>query len=196
MSTDMVATGGDKYFARKAIFAFLGQKFHIYDPSGTTLQFFVHQKGFKLKEAITIYRDEGKTQKLIEIKARSIMDFSGTYDVRDATTGQVVGALKRQGLKSMLRDEWSILDANGAEIGKVQEDSMAAALIRRFLSNLIPQSFTATVGSTEVASFDQYFNPWVAKFDIDFSMDTSKLLDRRLGIAAVVMLLAIEGKQQ
>jgi uncharacterized protein YxjI len=196
MSTDLVATGGDRYLARKAIFSFFGKKFHVYDPSGASLQYFVHQKGFRLKEAITVYRDEGKTQKLLEIKARSVMDFSGTYDVTDATTGQVVGALKRQGFKSMLRDEWSILDASGAEVGKVMEDSMAAAMIRRVLSNLIPQSFTATIGEVEVASFDQHFNPFVAKFDIDFSMDTGKLLDRRLGIAAVVMLLAIEGRQQ
>ncbi len=195
MSTDMVTTGGDKYMARKAIFAMLGKKFHIYDPNGT-LCFFVHQKGFRLKEAITVYRDEKKTKPLIEIKARSIMDFSGTYDVTDATTGVKVGALRREGMKSMIRDEWTLLDENDAAMGQVVEDSMMMALVRRFLSNLIPQSFTVSVLGEEVASFDQHFNPFVAKFDIDFSMDTGRQLDRRLGIAAVVMLLAIEGRQQ
>ena len=66
----MVPLGHDQYMARKAIFAFLGQKFHIYDTNGT-LCFFVQQKAFKLKEAITVYRDEGKTQPIMEIKARS-----------------------------------------------------------------------------------------------------------------------------
>jgi len=194
MSDALVAMNQSKYMARKAIFALLGAKFHVYDPHGN-LCFFVQQKAFKLKEAITVYRDEGKTTPVLTIQARSIMDFSGTYDVTDVTTGQVVGALKREGLKSMLRDEWTILDTNGAAIGKVMEDSQALALLRRFLSNLIPQSFTATVNGTEVASFDQHFNPFVAKYDLDFSMDSGNLLDRRLGIAAVVLLLAIEGRQ-
>ena len=190
----MVPLGHDKYMARKAIFAFLGQKFHIYDTNGT-LCFFVQQKAFKLKEAITVYRDEGKTQPIMEIKARSIMDFSGTYDVTDVATGQKVGALKRQGLKSIMRDEWTILDPHDNELGQVIEDSMLFAMLRRFMSTLIPQSFTATINGTEVASFDQHFNPFVAKYDLNFSMDSGNLLDRRLGIAAVVLLLAIEGRQ-
>lgn len=195
MSTEMVSTGGDRFVARKAIFAMFGRKFHIYDPNGT-LCYFVQQKAFRLKEAIVVYRDEGKSQPLIEIKARSIMDFSATYDVTDAATGERVGALQRQGVKSMMRDEWHILDVDDGVIGDMVEDSMLMALVRRFLSNLIPQSFTVNYLGDEVASFDQQFNPFVAKFDIDFSMDTARQLDRRLGIAAVVMLLAIEGRQQ
>lgn len=195
MNQAMVPTSSEKYLARKAIFKLLGNKFHIYDPHGN-LCFFVQQKAFKLKEAITVYRDEGKTTPVIEIKARSIMDFSGTYDVTDATSGQKIGALKRQGMKSILRDEWNILDPHDQVVGTVVEDSMALAMVRRFLSNLVPQSFTVTLHGNEVASFDQHFNPFVAKYDIDFSMDPQETLDRRLGIAAVVMLLAIEGRQQ
>jgi hypothetical protein len=35
----------------------------------------------------------------------------------------------------------------------------------------------------------------VSKVTLDFRPDTSRLLDRRLGIAAGILLLAIEGKQ-
>ena len=194
MNQQMVPTSSDSYMARKAIFSFLGSKFHIYDRDGN-LCFFVHQKGFKLKEAITVYRDEDKNQPLLEIQARSIMDFSGTYDVTDVSTGETVGALQRQGMKSMLRDEWHIKDPGGEVLAIVQEDSMALAMVRRFLSNLVPQSFTATMGDKPVAKFDQHFNPFVAKYDLDFTMDPDESLDRRLGIAAVVLLLAIEGRQ-
>lgn len=194
MSQDMVALNHEKFMAKKAIFKMFGGKFYIYDPNGT-LCFFVKQKAFKLKEAITVYRDEAMTSPFMTVQARSIMDFSGTYDVTDVTTGQVVGALKRQGMKSILRDEWSILDAQGNEIGKVMEDSMALAMVRRFLSNLVPQSFTVTIGDTMVGKFSQHFNPFMAKYDLDFGMDTQNQLDRRLGIASVVLLLAIEGRQ-
>jgi len=184
---------GDRFLARKKIFKLLGNAFHIYNPSGN-LEFYVEQKAFKLKEAITVYRSEAKQEPALLIQARSVMDFSGIYDVT-TPDGQTVGALKREGLKSMLRDEWTILDAGGQEIGKIMEDSMLKAMLRRFLSNLIPESFTVTIGGQEVADFDQHFNPFVAKYDIDFSKDTEHVLDRRLGIAAVVMLLAIEGRQ-
>lgn len=184
---------GNKFLARKAIFAMLGSKFHIYDAQ-MNLRFFVQQKAFKLKEALTVYSDEGKTTELLKIKARSIMDISATYDVT-TPDGQRLGALKRQGLKSIARDEWTILDMQDQPIGQIIEDSMLMALLRRFMSNLIPQTFELTIQGQHVATFRQNFNPFVAKYDLDFSPDGQGLLDRRLGIAAAVLLLAIEGKQ-
>ena len=194
MAQQMVVVNQDKYLARKKIFSFLGNKFHIYDMQ-QNLCFFVQQKAFKLKEAITVYRDEGKSHEVMTIQARSIMDISATYDVTDAQSGEALGALQRQGLKSMLRDEWHILDVEGNRIGEIMEDSMALAVVRRFLSNLVPQAFTATVNGQLAAQFQQNFNPFVAKYEIDLSQAEQNGLDKRLAIAAVVLLLAIEGKQ-
>lgn len=185
---------GERYLARKAIFAFLGQRFHVYDAQGQ-LCFFVQQRAFKLKEALTVYADEGKQHPVLLIKARSIIDFSAIYDV-STPDGQRIGALQRQGVKSMVRDEWHILDTQDGVVGTIVEDSMAMALLRRFLSNLIPQGFTVSMHGREVASFQQHFNPFVAKYDLDFGQDAEGLLDRRLAIAAAIMLLAIEGRQQ
>lgn len=190
----MMLWQGERYLARKAIFAFLGQRFHVYDAQGQ-LCFFVQQRAFKLKEALTIYADEGKQRPVLLIKARSIIDFSAIYDVT-TPEGERVGALQRQGIKSMVRDEWHILDTQDAVVGTIVEDSMAMAMLRRFFSNLIPQGFTVSMHGREVASFQQHFNPFVAKYDLDFGQDTEGLLDRRLAIAAVIMLLAVEGRQQ
>ncbi|NIA15532.1 MAG: hypothetical protein GWP08_15830 [Nitrospiraceae bacterium] len=52
---------------------------------------------------------------LLCIQARSILDFSAAYDVVDSTTGEKAGALKRKGLKSILRDAWIIMDADDRE---------------------------------------------------------------------------------
>lgn len=192
-STAMSRFAGDRFLARKKVFSFMGNKFHIYGPN-QDLRFFVKQKAFKLKEAITVYSDESMSTPILTIQARSIMDFSGSYDVA-TPTGEHIGVLRREGLKSMLRDEWTVMDSNDTPIGKIQEDSMLAAMLRRFLSNLIPQTFNVTIGDQQVAVFKQQFNPFVAKYDIDFSLDHNDAFDRRLGIAAVVLLLAIEGRQ-
>lgn len=184
---------GDHFLARKKVFSFLGNKFHIYGPN-EDLRFFVKQKAFKLKEDITVFTDESMTTPVLKIGARSWQDFSGTYDV-STPDGQPIGSLKREGLRSIFKDKWLILDGNDQPVGEIEEDSTFAALMRRFLSNLIPQTFNVRLNGQQVAVYSQHFNPFVAKYDIDFSLDQNDNLDRRLGIASVVLLLAIEGRQ-
>ncbi|MNR57283.1 hypothetical protein D3C85_1780200 [compost metagenome] len=50
------------------------------------------------------------------------------------------------------------------------------------------------VNGTKVAEFKQNFNPFVQKLNLDFSADHNKL-DRRLGLAGAVLLIAVEGSQ-
>ena len=47
-----------------------------------------------------------------------------------------------------------------------------------------------------VAEYRQRFNPFILKLDVDFSADGDGRLDKRLGIAAGVLLSAIEGRQE
>lgn len=183
------------YKVHKQTFKLVGGAFRIYDPMGS-LALFADLKAFKLKEDIRLYTREDKAEEVLTIKARSIIDFSTTYDVVDSTTGQPVGALRRKGLKSMIRDEWSILDTFGNEIGKITEDSMLMALLRRFLTNLIPQKYHGEVRGMPVCAFSQNFNPFTLKLDVDFSMDQTGQFDRRLGLAAAVLFCAIEGREQ
>jgi uncharacterized protein YxjI len=182
------------YTVRRQIFKMLGAAFHIYDPNGN-VAFYSKQKAFKLKEDIRVYTGEDMQDEVLTIKARNIIDFSAAYDVFDPAAQTKVGVLKRKGMKSILKDEWIIMDANENQIGLIQEDSMMLALVRRFLTNLVPQSFDGTINGQKVCHFKQNFNPFVTKITLDYSMDINNLLDRRLGIAAAVLLCAIEGKQ-
>jgi uncharacterized protein YxjI len=183
------------YLVRKKILKLAGKDFHIFDPNEQVV-FFSKMKAFKLREDIRIYSDESMQTELVTIKARQIFDVSAAYDVVDATTGEKVGVLKRKGLKSILIDEWIIMDANESEVGFIKEDSLALALIRRFIMSLIPQNFTGEINGAQVCSFKQNFNPFVSKITLDFSLDKNGALDKRLGIAAAILLCAIEGKQQ
>lgn len=183
----------NQYLLKRQVFALTG-KFRYFDPNGNLI-LFSEQKMFKLREDIRVYADENKTQEILMIKARQIVDFSAAYDVVDSTTGQKVGALRRKGLASLLRDEWEILDVGDNVVGKLFEDSMGLALFRRFLSGLIPQNYDITLGTNRVADLKQNFNPFSYQLNVDFSMDINKLLDRRLGIAAGILLAAIEGRQ-
>ncbi len=182
------------YVARRNFFNFLGIRCRILTLDGRPL-YFVHLKAFKLKEDITVYADEAQTQPLLSIKARQVLDFSALYDVLDVTNGQRVGILRRKGMKSILRDEWEILDPAEQVIGIIQEDSMLLALLRRFLSGLIPQQYHLSLHGQPVAQVIGTWNPFLVKHTMDLSTDPGHKLDRRLAVAISVLLMAIEGKQ-
>jgi uncharacterized protein YxjI len=184
------------YLIRRKFFKIFGAAFHVYGPNGE-LVFYSKQKAFRLREDIRLYGDEDATEEVLTIHARSWLDFAAAYDVVDSQTGEKVGGLKRRGFKSMVKDEWIFMDADDRDIGVIQEDSMALALIRRFVpyGNFIPQKYAGTVYDQPVCEFRQHFNPFIQKITLDFSLDTGNLLDRRLGLAAAILLSAIEQRQ-
>ncbi|MCU0293219.1 MAG: hypothetical protein MUF10_14705 [Thermoanaerobaculaceae bacterium] len=182
------------YLIRRKVFKLAGGAFHIFDPQGQLLMY-SHMKAFKLKEDIRLFTGEDMREELLAIHARTVLDISATYDVTDSTTGQAVGALRRKGMRSLLRDEWLLLDTTDREVGLIREDSLGKALLRRFLTNLVPQSFEAEMAGHKVATFRQNFNPFVLKLTVDFTPDQTRALDRRLGLAAAILLCAIEGRQ-
>ena len=184
----------NQYLLKRQVFALAG-KFRVYDPA-ENLVLYSEQKMFRLREDIRIYSDESKSQEVLTIKARQIIDFSAAYDVMDSLTGEKVGVLRRKGLASLLRDEWEVLDANDQLRGLLFEDTMGLALLRRFLlGSLLPQNYDLTFGDVRVADLRQRFNLFRYELDLDFSMDPVRTLDRRLGIAAGILLATIEGKQ-
>jgi uncharacterized protein YxjI len=182
------------YLIRRKVFTLLGAAFHVYGPDGQVI-LYSRQKAFKLREDIRLYDGEDMRRELLSIRARQIIDFSAAYDVFDTATGAQVGALRRRGLKSVVRDEWTILDPTDHQIGTICEDSMSLALLRRFFTNLVPQRYSVEVLGGAVAELRQRFNPFILKLELDFSGDPGGQLDRRLGIAAGVLLCAIEGRQ-
>lgn len=191
-----VAFQQNEYLVRRKILALLGAKFYIDDQQGNLIGF-SHQKAFKLKEDIRIFTDEQMGHELVSIKARKVLDFSSAYDVVDSATQQKIGVLKRKGIKSaFLRDEWTIMDANEAPIGLIKEDSVLLAIIRRNLTNLVPQTYDFEIGGQRIGQAKQNFNFFAPKMKCDFSADGSKKLDRRLALSAVILLMAIEGRQQ
>lgn len=186
--------GYPTYLVRKKLLKLIGGRFDIYGPDGEPL-FFCNQKAFKLKEDIRVYACDADNTEVLTIMARQRIDFGATYDVVDTRTGEQVGALRRKGLQSMLKDEWAFLDRSDNETGLISEDNLVLALIRRLATNLIPQRYDGMMNGVPVCQFRQDFNPFVVKIKLDFTPDTTGLLDRRLGIAAAVLLSAVEGHQ-
>ncbi len=184
----------DSYLIRRKVFTLFGGQFHVYDPHGQVV-LFSRQKAFKLREDIRVYTDETETEERLWIRARQIIDFSAAYDVLDSQSGQLVGTLRRKGFSSLLRDSWEFLDARGQSVGKIVEDSMVMALLRRLLTDLIPQAFHATVSDQPVASYRQRFNPFIFKLEVQLAPGASAAIRTELLLAAGILLTAVEGRQ-
>jgi hypothetical protein len=163
----------------------------VYD--GERVVGFCKQKAFKLREDVRVFADEGQQHELLWIRARQALDFAAFYDVVDSGTQQKLGALRRRGFKSIVRDSWEVLDETDRPIARVEEDSAALALVRRFLTNLVPQTFHLRGAHGGAAAFRQRFNPFV--YSLEVSVPADIVVDPRLVFAAAVMLAVIEGRQ-
>ncbi len=181
----------NQYLTRKKILKLVGGAFHVYNHNQDVVGY-SKMKAFKLKEDIVMYTDENMTEKIFSIKARNIIDFAAIYDVYDKNE-QKLGAMKRQGLKSMIKDEWLIFDESDSEIGIISEDSILGALFRRFITNLLPQNYSCKISGNDVCEYRQNINPLVTKITTQFSNNDNKYND--LLMAGSVLLCAIEGKQ-
>ena len=100
-----------QYLFRKKVFKLFGGAFHVYDADENVV-LYSEQKAFKLREDFRIYCDEMMSEELLTIKTPQILDLGATYYITDGPTGEPVGAIRRKALKSILKDEWLILDTN------------------------------------------------------------------------------------
>ena len=115
------------------IMAFAPQIF-VRDGSGRDL-FYVHQKLFKLKEDIGIFSDSSKSRELFRIKADRVIDFSARYTFTDSNSGAVVGAIKREGMRSIFKASYNIF--SGEQITHhIKEDNAMVKVIDALFSEI------------------------------------------------------------
>lgn len=106
----------------------------VTDASGQTV-LYVKQKALALKEDVKIFADEGQQRQLYQMKANKIIDFSAQYNITSASGG-AVGAVKRQGMKSIWKASYNILDAGGAEVGLIHEENPWMKVLDALVSDI------------------------------------------------------------
>ena len=148
----------------------------------------VRKKKFKLREELVLWADADETRPWARVKARNVVDFGGTYDVLDEGE-RPVGALRRQGMQSMLRARWEVQDTAGGVLAVVQEDSLALALLRRTLGLPVPIAYGFTAPSGEVLG--QHKRRFGIRDVYDLDVDG---IDPRLAIAQGIALDLLEGR--
>ena len=99
----------------------LARQLSVRDARGQ-LVFYVKQKAFKLKEAVTVFGDEGQTLPLYTMKADRVLDFSARYNFADPA-GNHIGSVRRRGMRSIWKAHYEICDESDRVVMEIREES-------------------------------------------------------------------------
>jgi uncharacterized protein YxjI len=165
---------------------------------------FVEQKRFKFKEDIRFYADDTKQEELLRIKARQRFDPRARYDVTEPD-GTKIGEIQKVFGASLLRSTYALFDAQGTEVAKASEKSLAVALFRRLVDLVpyvggfsdwlpIPYHFDFKRGDTLLGTHTRQAWKFRDTYTIDMSGDPQRTLDRRLILAIAVGMDALQAR--
>ncbi len=194
----------DRFVLRQRIKLVINQyQFSLPDGEGDGEPFcFVEQRRFKFKEDIRFFTDESKSTELMRIKARQRFDPRATYDIT-GVDGEVIGTIQKVFGKSLLRSTFLLRsDVNGVEV-TTRERSLPVALFRRLVgfipyvgdfADWLPIAYDfeyATADGRDLGINRRRRWKWRDVYEMDFSADTERLLDRRLALASAVGMDAL-----
>jgi uncharacterized protein YxjI len=162
----------------------LSNRYNVYEDGEQILA--SKQKRFKLKEEFSFTTTDG--QDAFRVKAGSVLDIAGTYDIVDLRTGDRVGAVRRE-VVSLFRHEYTLLAPDGSAVATLREDSRLLAALRRLVTTLIPFSYDI-VGpdGTSLGRVKEGLS-LRDRYAIELTGD----IDPRLAVVGTVVVDAIEG---
>jgi uncharacterized protein YxjI len=99
----------------------LAPQMSVTDANGNLIAY-VKQKMFKLKEAVTVFGDAQQSRPLFNLKADRVIDFSARYNFADPQ-GMSVGAVKRQGMRSLWKAQYDILEGETTTMNIREENA-------------------------------------------------------------------------
>jgi uncharacterized protein YxjI len=167
---------------------------------------FVEQRRFKLKEELTAFADDTKSDVVFRIKAQQVWDPRAKYDVTDGR-GATIGQLRKMFGRSLLRSTWELRDPAGDELAWAQEKSAAIGILRRVKGLLglvpfvgwifdllpIPYHFGYHLGDREIGEVRRLVGIR-DRYRLDLAGDAERLIDRRVALALAVGMDAMQAR--
>ena len=113
----------------------LSSDFNITDKNGNYVAY-VRQKMFKLKEDVIIFNDETRSRELFRIQANQWIDFNASYSITDLENGKIFGRLARQGMRSLWKSHYDVLNENSALKYQISEDNAWVKVLDGFIGEI------------------------------------------------------------
>jgi len=124
---------------RFSLFA-LSQQITVRDAGGNSI-LFVKQKMFRFKEKVEVFSDSTLKNKLFEINADRIIDFSANYSFT-AADGSNWGAVRRLGMRSLWSAHYEVIESNAVDM-HIREENPWKKLIESLLGEIPLVGFLA-----------------------------------------------------
>jgi hypothetical protein len=177
------------YVIRRKFWSVFERVFRVFTGDGQLIMYIQHPL-LKLREELMVYADEAKTRPLLRVRSRQVIAINFSYEVSDAQTGALLGSVQKQGLRSIVRDKFLILDALGVEIGYAEEQG--ASLLRRLVP-LLPSKHAIFARGHQVAVIQQRFRLFTKEFAV---ATQSSSLDPRFVLAVALLALIAEARRE
>jgi hypothetical protein len=181
----------------------LAPQLSVTDANGNLI-FYVKQKLFKLKESVTVFADEQQIQPLYRINADRILDFSAQYNFTDQKAMELVGSVKRQGMKSLWKARYDILDGNRTVMAIREENPWIKVLDGLFGGIPLIGMFTGYVfhpafivsrpGGMDVMRLEKQPAFLETRFTIKRMAELSEAEERQVVLSLLMMVLLERGR--
>lgn len=175
----------DSYKVRQKALS-IGNKYLIYEDDEQILK--SAQKKLKLKEDFR-FKDMDDNP-VLRVTTDQVLDVAASYTVTDEQTDEPIGAIKED--LTFLHHSWKILDTEGNVVADIKEDNMAMALVRRFVTTLLPFSYRIEDETSVLGTIKGQF-AFRDTYSIDLSSDSGEKIDPRMAVVAAVVIDAMEG---
>jgi uncharacterized protein YxjI len=161
---------------------------------------FVKQKKLKVKEDIRFRTSPDDESYLFMIKAKSVFEVRGRYEVLDAD-GDVIGLLEKDFARSLLRSHWRVRDPAGNELFEAHEANWIIAIVRRvadlvsdWLAALtwLPFNFLLKRGDEQVGTYRRVLGKLRDRYVLE--LEPGFDADRRLVLAFAIALDALQDR--
>jgi uncharacterized protein YxjI len=165
----------------------IGKKYNVYREGASEPFLTAKKKKLRLKEDFRLTDPETGDERY-RVKADRVLDVGAVYEITDTQTGATVGSVRRK-RKSFAKHEYALADADGTEVALIKEDSVAMAIVRRFVTTLVPFSYviTSADGSRSLGSVSGAFS-----IRDRYEIEVDDEIDPMLAVVGTVVIDAIE----
>jgi uncharacterized protein YxjI len=196
MSTELVRqvagvslTTQRHYIIKRKFWSFFERVFRVWTGDGQLIMYIKHPL-LRLREEFMVYEDEAQSRPLLRVKSKQVIAINFAYEITEASSGRVLGTVRKQGLSSIVRDRFTLLDADGNEIGYAEEQG--ASLLRRLFPWLTSKHAIFANGN-QVAFIRQVFRFFTKEFTVELQPSE---LDPRFVLAVALLALMAEARRE
>jgi len=132
-------------------------------------------------ENIKIYLAKKDTKTRMTLYVQEQMNFLNLYDVIDCQTGENLGTIRYH------FGQWEILDKNDNYFIMAKDSIIKEIFSLKFYPYFITDSSDRIYA--KILKTSSLFCPWYYRYDVDFSLDKGRSLNRRLALALIIMFV-------